>query len=111
MKTWLEVALNGPWTRSRQPGIPVSVKDIVEQGIACARAGASIVHLHAYDEASGRQVDDADTYARLIEGIRSKVDAIVYPTSSAAGLNAQAGGQTAQQRFAHIEELAKRRLL
>ena len=52
-KTWLEVALNGPWTRGRQPGIPVTVKDIVEQGIACVKAGAAIVHLHAYDEAKG----------------------------------------------------------
>lgn len=28
-KTWLEVALNGPWGRARQPGIPVRVEDIV----------------------------------------------------------------------------------
>ena len=49
-KNWLEVALNGPWTRKRQPGIPVSVAEIVEQGIACVNAGASIVHVHAYDE-------------------------------------------------------------
>lgn len=111
MKTWLEVALNGPWTRSRQPGIPIRVRDIVEQGIACAKAGAAIVHVHAYDEASGRQVEDADLYARLIEGIRSKVDAIVYPTIPTAGLKGQAGGQTARQRFAHIEELGKRGLL
>lgn len=24
-KTWLEVALNGPWGKTRQPGIPVRV--------------------------------------------------------------------------------------
>ena len=23
-KTWLEVSLNGPWSRDRQPGIPIS---------------------------------------------------------------------------------------
>jgi uncharacterized protein (DUF849 family) len=110
-KTWLEVALNGPWTRSRQPGIPISARDIIQQGIDCARAGAAIVHVHAYDEASGRQVEDADLYARLIEGIRSKVDAIVYPTIPTVGLKGQASAQTAQQRFAHIEELARRGLL
>lgn len=48
-KTWLEVALNGPWSPQRQPGIPVCVKDIIEQGIACVKAGAAIVHVHAYD--------------------------------------------------------------
>ncbi len=110
-KTWLEAALNGPWTRSRQPGIPITVKEIVDQGVACVRAGAAIVHVHAYDEASGRQADDADIYARLIEGIRSKVDAIVYPTIPTAGMNGQTSALSAQQRFAHVEELAKRGLL
>src|SRR5581483_6423953 len=66
-KTWLEVSLNGPWSRDRQPGIPIAVRDIVEQGIACARAGASILHVHAYDEKTGRQKDDADLYAAIIE--------------------------------------------
>jgi uncharacterized protein (DUF849 family) len=26
-KVWLEVALNGPWSRARQPGIPVAVRE------------------------------------------------------------------------------------
>src|SRR3712207_7544890 len=60
---WLEVALNGPWTRQRQPGIPVTRAEIVEQAVACADAGAAIVHLHAYDEASGRPNEAYDLYA------------------------------------------------
>src|SRR5438270_7523094 len=79
-KTWLEVALNGGWSRARQPRVPVSVEEIVRDGIAAVEAGAAIVHLHAYDVATGRQKDDADLYARIIEGIRARVDAIVYPT-------------------------------
>ena len=111
-KTWLEVALNGPWTRKHQPRIPVTVKEIVAEGIACVQAGAAIVHAHAYDEATGRQIQNPDIYAAIIDGIRSKVDAIVYPTIPSAGLGAQAGERlTAQQRFAHIEELARRGLI
>jgi len=110
-RTWLEVALNGPWTRKRQPRIPVTVKEIVEEGIACVKAGAAIVHAHAYDEASGRQTESPDVYASIIDGIRSKVDAIVYPTIPAPGLGAQSAGQTPRQRFAHIEELARRGLI
>jgi len=75
------------------------------------KAGASIVHVHAYDEKTGRQHDDADVYARIIEGIRKKVDAIVYPTVPAAGLNVIETGSSAQQRYAHIEALAKSNLL
>ncbi|HXF18103.1 MAG TPA: 3-keto-5-aminohexanoate cleavage protein [Burkholderiales bacterium] len=108
--TWLEVALNGPWTRKHQPRIPVTIAEIVEDGIACVEAGAAIVHAHAYDEATGQQTQNADVYARIIDGIRSKVDAIVYPTIPAAGLGSQ-HMQNAQQRFAHIEELARRGLI
>ena len=28
-KVWIEAALNGPWTRAKQPGIPVAVDEIV----------------------------------------------------------------------------------
>lgn len=110
-KTWLEVALNGPWSRKRQPGIPVAIDEIVRQGVDCVKAGAAIVHVHAYDEASGRQKDDADLYARIIEGIHAKVDAIVYPTIPLPGVPGMPAIQTPSQRFAHVEELAKRGLI
>jgi 3-keto-5-aminohexanoate cleavage enzyme len=108
---WLEVALNGPWSRELQPAIPVTVDEIVRDGIACARAGAAIVHLHAYDEANGRQRDDADLYARIIEGIRTEVDAIVYPTLPLAGGPDAPQPMAAEQRFLAVEELARRGLL
>lgn len=110
-KTWLEVSLNGPWSRDRQPGIPISVRDIVAEGIACAQAGAAILHVHAYDEKTGRQKDDADLYAAIIEGIRAKEDVVVYPTLPFAGSVDAPNMMTAQERFAHTETLAKRGLL
>ena len=103
--------MNGPWTRKHQPRIPVSVKEIVEQGIACVQAGAAIVHVHAYDEAAGTQTQDPEVYAKIIDGIRSKVDAIVYPSIPAPGLGARPGEQGAKQRFANVEELARRGLI
>src|SRR5687768_5434349 len=109
--TWLEVALNGPWSRELQPGIPVTVAEIVAQGVACARAGAAIVHVHAYDEATGRQKDDAELYARVIEGIREREDVIVYPTLPLAGGPDAREPLSARQRFAAVEELARRGLL
>jgi len=105
-KTWLEVALNGSWGKARQPGIPVSVRDMVAEGIACAREGAAIMHVHAYDEASGRQNDSVETYARIIEGIREAVDCIVYPT-----IPFGCAGMPAAERLAGIEELGQRGLL
>ena len=64
-QTWLEVALNGSWSRARQPRIPVSVREIVAEGVACASEGAAIVHVHAYDDAGGRLASAADVRAAL----------------------------------------------
>ena len=80
----LEVALNGAAGRAFQPNIPLSVNDIVAEGIACAKAGASVIHLHVYDD-DGQPVEDADLYRRVIEGIREQVDTIVYPTLALHG--------------------------
>ncbi|MCW5623971.1 MAG: 3-keto-5-aminohexanoate cleavage protein [Burkholderiales bacterium] len=110
-KVWLEVALNGPWGRTKQPRIPIAVDDIVAEGIACVKAGAAIVHVHAYDEATGRQSDDAALYTRIIEGIRSEVDAIVYPTIPFAGSENADTRYDAESRYAHTQKLAERGLI
>jgi len=109
--TWLEVAVNGPWGRDTQPLIPITVDDIVAQGIACAKEGAAIIHVHAYDVTTGRQKDDPDIYARIIEGIRAKVDVIVYPTLPFVGSVDLPTICTPQERFAAVEELSRRGLL
>lgn len=110
-KTWVEVALNGPWGRGIQPGIPVAVDEIVADGIACAEAGAAIIHLHAYDEVTGRQKDDWQIYARIFEGIRAKCDVIVYPTIPLAGGPDASAPLSPQERFEAVAELGRRGLI
>ena len=107
-KVWIEAALNGPWSRALQPGIPDTVEAIVAEGIACAEAGAAIIHTHAYD-GGGPQTFDWQVYARIIEGIRARVDVPVYP--SIPGLDARGNVADPRARFAHIEALAERGLL
>ena len=103
-KVWIEVALNGAWSRRLQPRIPDTVEAIVAEGIACARAGAAIVHTHAYQD--GKHTFDWQVYARIIEGIRAEIDVPVYPSYPATE-----PGMTAAQRFAHVEKLVERGLL
>ena len=107
-KVWVEAALNGAWGRERQRDIPITVEEIVADGIAVAKAGAAIVHLHAYDEQTGRQRDEWSLYARIIEGIRAKADVIVYPTIPLAGSDY---ASSAGRRYGHVDELARRGLL
>jgi 3-keto-5-aminohexanoate cleavage enzyme len=79
-KTWIEVALNGAWTRKLQPRIPVLANEIIEDGVACVKAGAAIIHAHTLDPVTGRQNDDIDNCAAFIQGIRAQTNALVYPT-------------------------------
>lgn len=102
--TILEVALNGPWGPVQQPGIPVSIRSIVSEAVACVKAGAAVVHVHPYDERTGKQNDDFDTYRAIIEGIKEKVDVIVYP--SAPFIEKDSGG-----RFDVTRRLAEAGLL
>jgi uncharacterized protein (DUF849 family) len=110
-KIWIEAALNGAWTRAYQPGIPDTVAAIIEEGIACAKAGAAIVHMHAYD-GGGAQTFDWQVYARIIEGIRRQVDALVYPSYPAVMVSGTGEGMVKPEgRFEHIEALAARGLI
>lgn len=108
---WLEVALNGPWSRERQPAIPVHADEIVEDAIACAAEGASIIHFHPYDPATGRQRDDYEIYAPIIERIRAKVDVICYGTLPFAGDVDATDALSPEKRYAAVEKLASAGLI
>jgi 3-keto-5-aminohexanoate cleavage enzyme len=111
-KVWIEAALNGAWSRALQPGILDTIETIVAEGVACARAGATIIHTYAYDN-GGSQTFDWQVYARIIEGIRAKVDVPVYPSYPAiltTDIDAGLPVANAAARFAHIEALAARGL-
>jgi uncharacterized protein (DUF849 family) len=112
-KIWIEAALNGPWSRKLQPGIPDTIEAIIAEGVACAHAGATIIHTHAYD-GGGKQTFDWQVYARIIEGIREQVEVPVYPSyPPVMTTNVDTGVAIADTtyRFAHIEALAARGLL
>jgi uncharacterized protein (DUF849 family) len=66
--------------------------------------------VHAFDPETDEQVDDPDVYARIIEGISERVDAVVYPTIPPLGMT---GNETvsASERYTHHEELGERDLL
>jgi 3-keto-5-aminohexanoate cleavage enzyme len=79
-KTWIEVAVNGASTRKVQPRIPVLAKEVIDDGVACIKAGAAVIHAHTLEPDSGKQNGNVDNCQAFMEGIRSQVDAIVYPT-------------------------------
>ncbi|MBW0116647.1 3-keto-5-aminohexanoate cleavage protein, partial [Pseudonocardia abyssalis] len=111
MTVWLEAALNGPWGRDRQPGIPVTADEIVADALDAAAAGAAVVHFHAYDERTGRQRDDYEIYAPIIERIRARVDVVCCPTIPFAGSGDAAEPLSPAARFAAVEKLLEAGLI
>lgn len=105
--TWIEVALNGAWSRRLQPNIPVTAKEVVEEAVACVEAGAAIVHAHTLDPATSRQNNDVENCAAIIQGIRARADAIVYPT----GLPVPLPENDPAARYGTTVELARRGLV
>lgn len=108
---FIEAALNGPWSKSRQPLMPVSADALIAEGIDCARAGAAVIHIHVYDPDTGTQFEDVDAYRRVIEGIRQVHDVIVYPTLPLSGFGDTGQHFLPETRFAAVAALAKAGLL
>ena len=46
-------------TPTMSPYLPITADEIIEQSLAAAAAGASILHLHARDEKTGRPDQDS----------------------------------------------------
>ena len=66
--------------RKDSPHVPLSVREIVDQTIVCADAGASIIHLHARND-DGLPTSDKEIYRRIIGEIRNKAPNLVLCVS------------------------------
>ncbi len=68
-------------TPTMSPHLPYTVDDVVSQSIAAAKAGASIIHLHARDPSDGRPTADPEVFLRYLRPIKAASDAVVSITS------------------------------
>ena len=85
----LAVAPTGAWGRGHNN--PVGANQIGKEVLACAEAGASVVHLHARDR-DGKLTKDLREFLRATELIREKSDIIIE--ASTGGLS----DMTAEER-------------
>jgi uncharacterized protein (DUF849 family) len=100
-KLIVEVRMNEASRKDANPNVPYTPEEIVADALACAEAGAAIVHFHGRN-ADGSETSDADVYRRIVSGIRAKSDVLIHPT-----LGQFFGGAGPDQRMAHIETLAE----
>ncbi|MEC9433510.1 MAG: 3-keto-5-aminohexanoate cleavage protein [Pseudomonadota bacterium] len=79
---WLEVALNGSGGKAAQPLAPVTVQAVIDEAMACLGEGASILHYHAYDDAGRHDARNLDFHRAVLEGVRARTQAVIYPTTA-----------------------------
>src|SRR5579883_3361750 len=68
-------------TPTMSPHLPVTPEEIAEGAIGAARAGASIVHLHARMPADGRPTQDPEVFRRFLPQIKAAVDVVINITT------------------------------
>ncbi|MCA1414349.1 MULTISPECIES: 3-keto-5-aminohexanoate cleavage protein [Bradyrhizobium] len=116
--TIITCALTGAGdTVSKNPAVPITPKQIADQAIDAAKAGAAVVHIHVRDPATGAPSVEFGHYSEVVERIRgSSTDVVVNLTSGPGSLYAAEGlllhpapgvnpPMTPQQRLEHILKL------
>ncbi len=69
-------------TKDLTPFVPITVDEIVNDVLAAAKLGASIVHLHARDVITGEPTYKKEVYSEIIQGIREKEKNLIIGVST-----------------------------
>lgn len=97
-KLIIQVALNEHVTRAQHPHVPLTPAEIAGDAVDCWNAGASIVHFHPRDAATGANLpSDVPLYLDALRRIRARTDLIFYPTYG--------GGPDVDAELAHVRAL------
>jgi uncharacterized protein (DUF849 family) len=68
-------------TPSMTPHLPITPDQIASEAIAAAEAGASILHLHARDPATGQPDQSVEGFAEFLPRIKQATDAVINITT------------------------------
>jgi uncharacterized protein (DUF849 family) len=103
----IEVAVNGATPRSRNPHVPRTPAEITEDILACIDLGATIAHNHNDEPMfTADGVHAVEPYLQAWQPVLDRhPDVLLYPTMAAG-----ARGIPVERRWAHVEELARRRM-
>jgi len=73
MKTIITCAITGAATRPEQtPYLPITPDAIAQSGLEAAEAGASVLHIHVRDPATGRPSMDVELYRYVVDKIKQQ---------------------------------------
>lgn len=90
---------NGP-SKSVNPHLAYSPKEIADQALECWRSGASVIHYHACDPVTGAPSAETALFAETERRIHQECDIITFPTLGAHIAPSEG-------RVSHIVEIAQ----
>lgn len=97
-KVIITCALTGGMTVPAQSkSIPITVEQIVEEGVRAAEAGAAVLHVHVREEGTGRPVADLELFDQVLTELKKHTDAVLQPTTGGGR------GMTVQERGAVLK--------
>jgi uncharacterized protein (DUF849 family) len=81
-------------TPSMSPYLPYTAEDMIKQSVDAAKAGASVLHLHARDPKNGQPTNAVEVWESFVPGIRKGCDAVINMSASL--------GATAEERVSAV---------
>src|SRR5690349_20119515 len=85
MPTILTCAVTGGAPIQNNPAVPITPKDIAQQAIDAAKAGAAVAHIHVRDPATGRSSMELDLYREVVERTRDSGSDVVINLTTGTG--------------------------
>ena len=85
-KVMLTAAITGAGdTVEKNENVPVTPEEIADSAIKCARAGATVAHIHARDPETGGISHDTELFREAIRLIRESGEDIIINITSGGG--------------------------
>jgi len=88
------------------PHLPITPRQIADEAVAAAEAGAAIVHLHARDPKTGIPTTDVEVYREFVTDIKRRSNVIINITTGQPAFSARTPEEVFQARLAAPAELS-----
>lgn len=84
-KVFITCALTGSSPLPDHPAFPVTPRQIADEGLAAAAAGASILHIHVRNPETGGISTEVDNYREVAALIREKNNEVIFNITTGPG--------------------------
>ncbi len=66
---------------SQAPYLPITPREIADEAVRCAEAGAAVVHVHAREPKTGEASSRLDLFEEILTSIKQRSDVVICPTT------------------------------